>query len=46
MKTKRAGNPDVYRVSTDCLAENIGSERVMQKNGVFDQACQSEDNDR
>lgn len=25
---------DVYRVTTGCLAENIGSERVMQKNGL------------
>ena len=25
---------DVYRVSTGCLAENIGSERVMQKCGL------------
>jgi NAD(P)H dehydrogenase (quinone) len=31
-----AGN--VYRVTTGCLAENIGSERVMQKNGMIKEA--------
>ena len=31
-----AGN--VYRVTTGCLAENIGSERVMQKNGLIKEA--------
>jgi len=29
---------DVYRVSTGCLAENIGSERVMQKCGLKKEA--------
>ena len=29
---------DVYRVSTGCLAENIGSERVMQKCGFIKEA--------
>lgn len=29
---------DVYRVSTGCLAENIGSERVMQKCGLIKEA--------
>ncbi len=28
----------VYRVTTGCLAENIGSERVMQKNGMIKEA--------
>jgi len=31
-----AGN--VYRVTTGCLAENIGSERVMRKNGMIKEA--------
>lgn len=26
---------DVYRVTTGCLAENVGSERVMQKCGLI-----------
>ena len=29
---------NVYRVTTGCLAENIGSERVMQKNGLIKEA--------
>ena len=29
---------DVYRVTTGCLAENKGSERVMQKNGMIKEA--------
>ena len=29
---------DVYRVTTGCLAENKGSERVMQKNGLIKEA--------
>ncbi len=29
---------DVYRVTTGCLAENKGSERVMQKNGMIQEA--------
>ena len=29
---------NVYRVTTGCLAENIGSERVMQKNGMIKEA--------
>ena len=29
---------NVYRVSTGCLAENRGSERVMQKNGMIKEA--------
>jgi NAD(P)H dehydrogenase (quinone) len=29
---------NVYRVTTGCLAENIGSERVMQKNGMIREA--------
>lgn len=29
---------NVYRVSTGCLAENIGSERVMQKCGMIKEA--------
>lgn len=29
---------DVYRVTTGCLAENRGSERVMQKNGLIKEA--------
>lgn len=29
---------DVYRVSTGCLAENVGSERVMQKCGMIKEA--------
>ncbi len=29
---------DVYRVTTGCLAENIGSEKVMQKNGLIKEA--------
>lgn len=29
---------DVYRISTGCLAENIGSERVMQKCGFIKEA--------
>ncbi len=29
---------NVYRVSTGCLAENIGSERVTQKSGVIKEA--------
>ena len=29
---------NVYRVKTGCLAENIGSERVMQKNGMIREA--------
>lgn len=29
---------DVYRVTTGCLAENRGSERVMQKNGMIKEA--------
>ena len=29
---------DVYRVTTGCLAENKGSERVMQKNGMIREA--------
>ena len=28
----------VYRVTTGCLTENIGSERVMQKNGLIKEA--------
>ena len=28
----------MYRVTTGCLAENIGSERVMQKNGMIKEA--------
>ena len=28
----------MYRVTTGCLAENIGSERVMQKNGMMKEA--------
>ena len=31
-------NNNVYRVSTGCLAENIGSERVMQKCGLIKEA--------
>ena len=31
-------NYNVYRVSTGCLAENIGSERVMQKCGLIKEA--------
>ena len=29
---------NVYRVTTGCLAENIGSERVMQKSGLIKEA--------
>ena len=29
---------DVYRVTTGCLAENVGSERVMQKCGLIKEA--------
>ena len=29
---------NVYRVTTGCLAENVGSERVMQKNGMIKEA--------
>ena len=29
---------NVYRITTGCLAENIGSERVMQKNGMVKEA--------
>lgn len=29
---------NVYRVTTGCLAENKGSERVMQKNGLIKEA--------
>lgn len=29
---------DVYRITTGCLAENIGSERVMQKCGLIKEA--------
>lgn len=29
---------DVYRITTGCLAENKGSERVMQKNGLIKEA--------
>lgn len=29
---------DVYRVTTGCLAENRGSERVMEKNGLIQEA--------
>ena len=29
---------NVYRVTTGCLAENQGSERVMQKNGMIKEA--------
>lgn len=29
---------DVYRLSTGCLAENVGSERVMQKCGLIKEA--------
>lgn len=29
---------DVYRLSTGCLAENVGSERVMQKCGMIKEA--------
>ena len=29
---------DVYRVTTGCLAENIGSEKVMQKCGLLKEA--------
>ena len=29
---------NVYRITTGCLAENIGSERVMQKNGMIKEA--------
>ncbi len=29
---------NVYRVTTGCLSENIGSERVMQKNGLIKEA--------
>ena len=29
---------NVYRVTTGCLAENVGSERVMQKNGMIQEA--------
>ena len=29
---------DVYRVATGCLAENVGSERVMQKCGLIKEA--------
>ena len=29
---------NVYRVSTGCLAENVGSERVMQKSGLIKEA--------
>lgn len=29
---------DVYRLSTGCLAENVGSERVMQKSGLIKEA--------
>lgn len=29
---------DVYRVTTGCLADNKGSERVMQKNGLIKEA--------
>ena len=29
---------NVYRVTTGCLKENIGSERVMQKNGMIKEA--------
>lgn len=29
---------NVYRVTTGCLAENLGSERVMQKNGMIKEA--------
>ena len=29
---------DVYRVTTGCLSENKGSERVMQKNGLIKEA--------
>lgn len=29
---------DVYRVSTGCLAENVGSERVMKKSGLIKEA--------
>jgi len=29
---------NVYRVTTGCLSENIGSERVMQKNGMVKEA--------
>ena len=28
----------IYRVTTGCLAENKGSERVMQKNGLIKEA--------
>ena len=31
-------NNDVYRVSTGCLAENVGSERVMKKCGLIKEA--------
>ena len=29
---------NVYRVTTGCLSENIGSERVMQKSGLIKEA--------
>ena len=29
----------VYRMNTGCLAENRGSERIMQKCGMIQEAC-------